>query len=125
MSYEVIDEEVPKPLWCQMETLTLPSPALTVTVSIPEPLPGQHSLTNLLCLLKRNQPQTASEVTNTALPQAYNQTALISLGYLYVGHRLLPRSSLEQEAQKKEGTPSLPVPMQATSLQQPRKVPGK
>lgn len=46
-----MDEEVPKPLWFQMETLTLPSPALSSFS--PKPLPGQHSLTNLLSLFKR------------------------------------------------------------------------
>lgn len=31
-----MNEEVPKPPWCQMETLTLPSPALTVIASNPK-----------------------------------------------------------------------------------------
>lgn len=75
MSYEVMDEEVPKSLWCQMDTLTLPLPALTVIISSPKPLTGLHSLTNLLSLFKRKW--------ETSLKQPQKSPALLSLADIH------------------------------------------
>lgn len=109
MSYEVMDEEVPKSLWCQMETLTLPLPALTVIISSPKPLTEQHSLTNLLSFFKRKwetslkQPQKSPALLSQA--DCSNFTWLSLCGPQAPAQELV----LEQEAQKNSCRREIPV----------------
>lgn len=131
MSYKVMDEEVPKPLWCRTEILTLPSPALTVIISTPKPLTGQHSLINLLSLFKRKwetslkQPQKSLALpSHTDIHQDCSNFTWLSLcGPQAPAQELI----LKQEAQQNSCRREIPAyqSVQATSLQQPTKEPGK